>query len=105
MLSEPMEILEIGDGMSIPLRIIRWEKDEAIIRPAHAPQGKGVPVLRVHVPPEDKAASPYYWDITGKGAVALLMPYLSQPGYDHKTFVLSAVGVAPKKRFSLEVKS
>jgi hypothetical protein len=104
MLAEPMEILEIGDGTSVPLRILRWEKEDAIIRPAHAPQGKAIPVLRVHVRPEDKASSPFYWDITGKGAVALLMPYLQQPGYEKKTFVLSAVGVAPKKRFSLEVK-
>jgi len=104
MLSEPMEILELGDGDSFPLKILRWEREEAIIRPAHAPQGKAVPVLRVHVPPETKATSPSYWDITGKGAVALLMPYLQAPGYQTKTFILSAVGVAPKKRFSLEVK-
>jgi len=104
MLSEPMEILEIGDATSVKLRILRWEKEEAIIRPAHAPAGKAIPVLRVHVPPETKEMSPYYWDITGKGAQALLLPYLQQPGYEKKTFVLSAVGVAPKKRFSLEVK-
>jgi hypothetical protein len=104
MLSEPMEILELGDGSSFPLVILRWEKEDAIIRPAHAPQGKAIPVLRVHVPPSTKPTGPAYWDITGKGAVALLMPYLQQPGYEKKTFVLSAVGVAPKKRFSLEVK-
>ncbi len=104
MLSEPMEILELGDGSSFPLRVLRWEKDEAIIRPAHAPQGKGITVLRVHVRAEDKATTPLYWDITGKGAIALLLPQLTQPGFEKKTFVLSAVGVAPKKRFSLEVK-
>ncbi len=104
MLSEPMEILELEDGSSFPLRIIRWEKEETIIRPKHALGGKAVPVLRVHVRPEDKASSPFYWDITGKGAVALLMPYLQQPGFEKRTFILSALGVAPKKRFSLEVK-
>ncbi len=104
MLPEPMEILELGDGDSFPLRILRWEKEDAIIRPAHAPAGKAVAVLRVHVPPETKAMSPFYWDITGKGAIALLMPYLQKPGFEKLTFVLGAVGVAPKKRFSLEVK-
>lgn len=103
MLSEPMEILELPSGSSFPLRIKKFEQGDVIIRPAHMPQGKAINVLRVHVDPKDKATAPFYWDITGKGAIALLLPHLQVAGFEKRTFTLSAVGEAPKKRFSLEV--
>lgn len=104
MLPGPMEILELTDGQSLTFHVTQWQKDEGIIRPAHAPQGKAIVILRVHVPLSEKKTFPPYWDITGLGAIAQLEPVLSQPGFSGKTFTLTATGEGPRKRFSLEVR-
>ena len=103
MLPAPMEILEIPDGKSATFRVTHFQLDDAIIKPAHAPQGKAIKVLRVHVPPNEKPTPPYYWDITGLGAQAQLLPFLEQQNFGSKRFTLHAIGEAPKKRFRLEV--
>jgi hypothetical protein len=103
MLPAPMEILEVNDGESLTIHIIGWTKDQGIIRPAHAPAGKAIDILRVNVPPEDKPTFPYYWDITGQGAIAQLLPLLEGGNFKDRAFKLSAFGVGPKKRYAVEV--
>ena len=103
MLSEPMELLELNDGETLTFRVTRWEKEETIIKPAHAPQGKVVTVLRVHVPIEDKPIFPQYWDITSKRAIAQIQPWLEKPGFQNKTFRLTKLGVKPTAHFMLAV--
>ena len=103
MLSGPMEILELNDGESISLHVTGWTLDDAIIRPAHAPQGKAIKVLRLNVLQTDKKSFPYYYDVTAMGAIAQLTPWLEKPGYEGKTFTLTAAGDGPKKRYSVGV--
>ncbi len=103
MLPGPMEILELADGESIVLHVTGWTIDDAIIRPAHAPQGKAIKVLRLTVPATDKKSFPYYFDVTGMGAIAQLTPWLEKPDFKQKTFTLTASGEGPKKRYSLGV--
>ncbi len=103
MLSEPMELLELNDGETLTFRVTRWEEEEAIIKPAHAPQGKVVNVLRIHVPIEQKPIFPQYWDITSKRARAQLKPWLEKPGFQNKTFRLKKLGEKPTAHFMLEV--
>jgi hypothetical protein len=103
MLSAPMEILEVNDGESLTIHVDTWLHEDAIIRPSHAPAGKAIKVLRVFVPKTDKAAFPYYWDITGQGAIAQLLPLLESGSYTDRAFKLSASGVGPKKRYAVEV--
>ncbi len=103
MLSAPMEILELNDGESLEIHIDSWLLDQGIIRPTHAPGGKAIDILRVYVPNTDKKTFPYYWDITGQGAIAQLKPLLESGSYKDRTFKLSASGVGPKKRYAVEV--
>lgn len=103
MLSGPMEILELNDGESLTVHVTAWTLDDAIIRPAHAPAGKAIKVLRLQVLQTDKKTFPYYYDVTAMGAIAQLQPWLEKPDFKDKSFTLTAAGSGPKKRYSLGV--
>jgi hypothetical protein len=103
MLQGPSEIFEIEDGVTVDLSISSWVIDQAVIRPAHAPQGKVIEVLRVFVPTSAKAHFPYYWDITATTLIAQLRPWLEKPGFETKKFRVTAHGAGVQKRFALEV--
>jgi len=103
-LIEPYEILELTDGEVRQLRITNYQVGNVTIRPPWLPGGKVVRALRVHVPHESKTFFPYYWDITGKTLVAQMVPYLEAGGYQNKVFTITKYGVAPKARFTLEVR-
>ena len=103
-LEGPYEIFELVDGETRALRITRWETGTVVIYPVHKPTGKVVTALRVHVPEDAKDFFPYYWDITGKTLVAQMLPYLQRTGYTEKVFVVTKHGIAPKARFTLEVR-
>ena len=103
MLAEPMELLDLEDQDTLVFRVLRWEEEEAIIKPAHAPQGKVVSVLRLHVSAETKPIFPQYWDVTSKRARALLKPWLERGDFSGKLFKLKKLGVKPTAHFMLEV--
>src|SRR3990170_3891691 len=103
MLPAPAEILELRDGESLSFHITNYQIDEGIIRPAHAPQGKAIRILRVHVPPTDKSNFPYYWDVTGAGLIAQLLPILEAGNFLQRVFTMTANGNGPKRRYALEV--
>lgn len=100
----PYEIFELTDGETRELRITGWSQGNVTIYPAHKPTGKVINALRVMVPEDSKDFFPYYWDITSKMLVAQMVPYLEQAGYQDKVFVVTKYGVAPKARFTLEVR-
>lgn len=103
MLSSPMEILELNDGESAVFHVHAFQTDDAIIKPAHAPQGKVIRVLRVHILQGEKPTFPYYWDITGAGAIAQLSPLLESGAYKDREFKITAIGAGVKKRHQVEV--
>jgi len=103
-LKGPYEIFELVDGETRVLRITNWQTGNVTIYPPHKPGGKVINALRVHVPAETKDFFPYYWDITGKTLVAQMVPYLEQAGYQDKIFTVTKHGIAPKARFTLEVR-
>ena len=103
MLASPMEILELEDGVATSFHIVAYQVDEGIIRPAHAPAGKAIRILRLHVPKADKEMFPQYWDVTGAGAIAQLLPLLESGAYKDHLFTLTAHGAGVKKRYSMEV--
>jgi hypothetical protein len=104
MLSSPMEILELNDGESKTFHVHAHQIDDAIIRPAHAPGGKAIKVLRVHILEGEKPTFPYYWDITGAGAIAQLTPLLESGAYKDREFKITAIGSGVQKRHQVEVK-
>ena len=100
----PYEIFELTDGQTVELRIDGWAQGEVTIYPHHKPTGKVINALRVHVPEDRKAFFPYYWDITSKFLVAQMLPWLQRADYKEKLYVITKHGVAPKARFTLEVR-
>ena len=100
----PYEIFELGDGESRTTRIMRWQEGEVEIHPAYQPEGKMIRALRIHVPETDKEYFPFYWDITSTTLVAQLLPYLERYGYEARTYKITKHGVAPRARFTLEVR-
>jgi len=100
----PYEILELRDGETAILQIVSWERGSIVIHPRYpgAPPEKEIPVLRVHVPETVKPYPPRYYDITAKTLQAQLLPLLTEPGYENYEYVITAHGVAPRKRFTLE---
>lgn len=103
-LEGPYEILELDDGESLKTRIEKWEIGEVKIHPAYKPEGKFIKALRIHVLKQDKAYFPFYWDVTSQTLLAQLVPYLEQPHFELKTYIITKHGVAPRARFTLEVK-
>lgn len=103
-LADPRELLELGDGESRTFTVLRWELGEAVIRPRHQPDGKDVPHLRLHVPPQDKPTFPQYWDVHAKTLVAQLLPWLRSADLPRTRFTVTAHGVGEKKRFSVETR-
>lgn len=103
-LAGPFEIFELTDGQTYTMRVTSWQTGSVTIYPAHKPTGKVIKALRVGVPKEIKSDFPPYWDITSQRLIAQMQPYLEQPGYRDKVFTITKYGVAPKARFTLEVR-
>jgi hypothetical protein len=102
-LTSPFELLELQDGESVNFRAERYEKAETTIVPKHLPTGKRVTALRVHIRHEDKPTFPYYWDLTASTLVAQIEPHLRREDLARLRFTITARGIGPKKRFSVDV--
>lgn len=100
---KPVEVLELQHGEAVTFHVERWEKGQLTIFPAHAPQGKLVDVIRVHVKHTDKEHFPYYYDLTASSLVAQIEPQLRRTDYQGITFRVTAFGFGAKKRFSLDI--
>lgn len=101
----PYEILELRDKESIVLRIRDWRLGIMRIHPrvAGAPPEKVVKVLRLYVPRDLKVTGPDYYDVTSQTLIYQLLPFLQTPDFRTKTFKITAHGIAPRKRFTVEV--
>lgn len=103
-LDGPYEVLDLNDGDSLILHIKDWQIGTVVIHPRDKPSGKMVRALRVHLKEGTKLHFPYYWDLTSQRLIAQIEPFLLQPGYQDKVFTIIKHGVAPKARFTLEVR-
>ena len=103
-LQGPYELLELADRQSVTLRVISWEQGSLIIHPRWegAPAEKEISALRVHLATGVKPYPPMYWDVTSKTLEAQLLPLLLERGFEHYEYVITAYGIAPRKRFTLE---
>ena len=101
-LARPFNALELQDGESQSFRVVRFEVGEQVIFPQHAPNGKRVPVLRLHVSADDKPDFPHYWDVTSTRLYAQLLPQLQVAGLLSAKWTITARGIPPKKYFSVD---
>lgn len=103
-LAGPIEFLDLKDRESQDLKIVSWERGITLIHTTRRGRELDVdiPVLRVHVTAAVKPLPPRYFDISSKTLQAQLLPLLLQRGFEGWTYRVTAYGVAPRKRFSLE---
>jgi len=124
-LPEPMEFLDLEHNDSVTLRLDRFILGKAAIHPkvtsprhvriymqqnglteppaAGTPITIYIPVLRVYGSRLDKASPNTYWDISSKTLQASLQPVLLANQGGFVTVTLTAQGVKPTKRYSIEV--
>ena len=102
-LPPPIEFLELAPGESRSFTIVSAEEGTTTIKPASAPQGKSIPVMRIHLQPESKLAPPFYYDISGTTLAAQLRPLVTQASWLPHRVTVTKVGSGPSARFTLEV--
>jgi len=104
-LAGPYEVFELSDKQSLELLITGYQKGEVEIHPryAGAPASKTVMAMRVFVDPTTKAMGPAWWDITSQTLIAQLEPFLANVAKAPRRVKLTAHGVAPSKRYSVEL--
>ena len=124
-LPKPYEILELADGQKMTFHVKGWEQGTIRIFPKdwegrvqvmigrgqisedlareYRQNGKPIDALRVVVPREEMPPGKMYWDITATTLIAQILPSLQRPDFKEKTFMVTAHGIAPAKRFTLEV--
>lgn len=105
-LAGPYELLDLKDGQTLDLAIIAFNVGDIEIHPryAGAPATKLISALRVFVAPGTKPMGPGYWDISAQTLIATIRPLLEAvPGPRILRCRLTAHGVAPAKRYSVEI--
>lgn len=100
----PYEILELASGQSVSLQPISYERGTITIHPRWegAPAEKEIGALRLHLREGTKPYPPMYFDVTSKTLIAQLLPLLSAPRFENYAYIVTAYGIAPRKRFTLE---
>jgi len=101
--SSPFEIFDLPSGGELVTRVLTFEQGKATIKPARAPQGVEVDVVRIHVPSDDKPHVPYYWDLTATRLLPTLVAALPAVVAGKRWIRIHKEGIAPRARFSLEV--
>jgi len=124
-LPEPIEYLDLEHQQSIVLRIDRYDLGTTTIHPKvptarhlrtfmeqnglTVPPPPGTPItvriptLRVYGTRLDAVSPLTYWDISSKRLIADLTPRLYAASGNPLTVTLTASGVKPTKRYSVEV--
>jgi len=124
-LPEPIEYLDLEHQESIVLRITKYELGTTTIHPkvltqrhlrtymdqhaltapppAGTPITVQIPTLRVFGKRVDAVSPMTYWDISSKRLIADLTPRLYAAAGNPLQVTLTASGVKPTKRYSVEV--
>lgn len=103
-LERPMENLELADGESRELEVVRYQVGVTTIVPRYpgAPGSKLVEAVRLFVRPGTKAAGTDYWDVTQGTLVYTLKGIMAGRSLPVKLRI-AAIGEGPKKRYSVAV--
>ena len=102
LLDAPIELLDLADGESVELSVLRVLKGEVRIETRLEPEGKVVPTWRVWVPATDKPLGAPYWDITSRTLQARLEPVLESIIASGRRLKITKYGVAPTARHQVD---
>lgn len=101
-LEGPIELLDLADGESVELSVLRYERGEIRIETRLEPEGKVVPCLRLFVPPPDKPLGAPWWDVSSRTLQARLEPVLAQLVASGRRIKITKYGVAPTARHQVD---
>jgi len=101
----PYEIHELEDLESRKVTVLKYELGDVVIHPRYpgAPAEKTVHAMRIFVSAADKPHGPAYWDITSQTLIAQLEPQLRAAPPAGVKIKLTAHGIAPSKRYAVEI--
>ena len=104
-LNPPSELFDLRDKQIVSFHVENFLKGKCTIHPKNQAgvTEKIVDCLRVYVPISDKKVGVPYWDITSTTLIAQLEPLLPMAIKDKRIVKIQAVGIAPAKRFSVEL--
>ena len=104
-LPEPAELFELSDKQSMAFTPERYEEGTMIIHPRNQAgvTSKEIKALRLYVSKADKPIGLSYWDITSITLIAQLRPLLDNAIKSKRKIKITAFGIAPAKRFTVEV--
>lgn len=104
-LPEPYELFEISDKVSISFIPERYEEGTMVIHPRRQPgvSEKVIKALRLTVSKQDKPIGLQYYDITSITLIAQLRPLLDSAIASKRKIKITAFGIAPAKRFTVEL--
>lgn len=102
-LDPPFEVLDLTDGQTIILRVLKFQQGTMDIRPRGSSAPKTVSALRVQMVPGLKTVLPDYWDITAKHLQAALLADLESRGPATAQYKVTKVGPALTGRHSLVI--
>jgi len=103
-LEGPFEILELEDQQTKEIQPTGFRIGTVVIYPQHKPTGKEIKAVRLFVAEGAKDFSPYYWDVTSQTLNAQMIPYLESREPGTYVLVITKHGIAPKARFTLQVR-
>lgn len=125
LLDEPFEFIDLMPGASETIRVEMWRDGSGVIHPNHVtnrhlrqhmdqrnltepppagtPISVEVPVLRLYGQRVDKPSAARYFDVSSKTLRADLLARFPDGSGLPATIVLTANGVRPHKRYSVEV--
>jgi hypothetical protein len=124
LLPDPCDFVDLNEGERMTLSIDRWEDGSTIIHPNHpsprhvrqhmeqrnleAPPAPGtpisveIPVLRLYGQRVDQTSPCRYFDVTSKRLRADLLARLTNRENMPLVVTISASGMRPRKRYSVE---
>lgn len=105
LLESPMSFLELEDGASVTYHVSDWQLGRSQVSRPWMPPGDltWVTVLRLHVLQEEKPMFPHYVDVGQKTLIPQLAPILPRARAEGASVRIEAVGIGPKKRFSVSL--
>ena len=98
----PLDLLDLANGQSVTFRILKAERGETRIETRLEPQGKVVPVLRLHVPPEDKPMGAPDGGVTALTLQARLEPIMMELIASGRRLKVTKFGTPPAARHQVD---
>lgn len=95
--------LDLAPETAISFRVARWVLDEGDVRQASDGKVLRVPVLRLQVDAQRPPSDEPYIDVTSRGLLRAMLPWLDREDYRRYRFAVAKDGEGKAARYALRV--